>query len=1256
MKHFKRMLLLAFFAVSALLLPSKTWAAAVEILETGGWFESGYVTWSAYDGAIDYNVYVKASSASDWTQLDRELVRQYPNYYRADALGLKAGDYQFKVEPVTASGAVAADAATSSAFTATAHDRSGFAHVGMSEGIGAYKNDGTLKDDAKVLYVWADNAKTVSTTVKTGSKDTNIETFTGLQAICDAYQKGWDTTPLAIRIIGTIKSGNMDKLSSSEEGLQVKGKGAYSLMPITIEGVGYDAAIHGFGILVRNCKSTEFRNFAIMNCMDDCLSIDTKNSNVWIHNMDFFYGATGGDADQAKGDGTVDIKGHSMNVTVSYNHFYDSGKCSLGGMTNDEETDAWHTYHHNWFDHSDSRHPRIRVQFFHVYNNYYDGNSKYGVGMTSGGSALVENNYFRNCKYPMLTSKQGTDAEGAGTFSGEPGGVIKAFNNILVNPRKIQYNTGAMTDGKWDAVLVESRDAEVTATCLAGGTGYNSVADLAARTSYIENKIEAPETVVATVTGSLGAGRMQHGDFTWKFLNSAQDENDKVIVDLKTAFNNYKSTLEGFANGDVVSNGGATQPIKGGDGLDVSDEVNNAHVPSWGTGTIVTDGDGAGGGSGSADPSDAEAAIIGAEGDYFWFNADNEAATNAYIADGTITLNTGSSFNPTVIVKNSSGTSFSDKTGSLQLATSSGTATFYNADGITKMCFYLARTGSMSGKVQGSNDNETYTDIQSYSANKGTYELTVSSAANYKYYRITNTASGSLHVQGIKLYKYVDNTGLLDSDLTAVYTTISLNLGKTRQLTTDDYTTSSTGAVTYASGKTAVATVSASGLITAVAEGTATITISQAKDETYKSGTATISVTVVDNRAESTLALTSEAAVSIEEGEASQITISGAAGAVTYKSSKTSVATVDGTGKITAVAEGTATITITDAGSETVKGGSLTVAVTVTAQPGSGDDDPEDPTASDEVVCHFTGKAISSDMVKKVVGSFSDSKGSVTYNDITYKICIKMESNTQITITPDFDCKITLVFDLASKELKLDGTTYTTDANNLYTFIAKANTTYTLAKGDTMNLFLVIFTPAQDMNLTAKEDPMNAGAYYATFFSSLSAYTLPADVTAYIATMDADGQSITLHAIDGDVVPKSEAVLIKASNASVTLTKSDSDASKSQDNVFEGADLETAQAAGKDYYVLSGNATHGVGFYHLAAGNKLGANKAFIAVDASSASPARLNFSFEGEGAESLPAIEQNPDTEVIYGLDGQRRSAQQKGFSIVNGKKVFVM
>ncbi|MBE6331041.1 MAG: pectate lyase [Bacteroidales bacterium] len=716
--------------------------AAINIQQVGGWFESGYVTWSPVEGASSYTVYCKSADAATYTQLDAQLVRQYPTYLRADAVGLKAGDYQFKIVANTG------DEAESATFTATAHDRSGFAHVDMPDGIGAYKNDGTLKDGAKILYVYADNAKTITTDVITSSKGTTT-TGTGLQDIVTLYQKGYDKTPLAIRIIGTIKAENMDRFDSSAEGLQIKGKNSYNDMPITLEGIGCDAALHGFGLLLRNCKGVELRNFAIMWCIDDAISLDTDNSHVWVHNLDLFYGMPGGDSDQVKGDGTVDIKDESTHITVSYNHFIDCGKSSLGGMKS-ETTSCWHTYHHNWFDHSDSRHPRIRTMFFHIYNNYYDGNSKYGVGMTTGGSALVEQNYFRNCKYPMLTSKQGSDAEGDGTFSGENGGIIKAFNNIVINPRKLQYySASAATNGTWDAYLATTRDEVISSDvkAYAGGSTYNNEADKAARTTYIENKMDSAADVPAIVRGELGAGRMQHGDFSWSFRNSAQDENYSVISDLTSAVNTYQSTLIGFADGTAISNGGATVAYVGGDGIGVTLADNESYVPSWAGNT----------GGGTTTPEVESTLAIGTDDDYFWFNADNEDLVNAFFSDGTFL---GGTFQPTFQPAKGDGTICSDYVGSIRIA-SGGTFTVHYASGITSVQFYVSGNGSQSWSLASSLDGQTYTSCGSFTGSTGGHpSVNASFTEPMAYVRLTNSASGNRDVQGMRLFTPADPASL----------------------------------------------------------------------------------------------------------------------------------------------------------------------------------------------------------------------------------------------------------------------------------------------------------------------------------------------------------------------------------------------------------------------------------------------------------------------------------------------------------------
>ena len=61
----------------------------VEILESKGWLESAYVKFGLFDGAASYNVYVKGGAYNDFTKIDRQLVRNYGTYGRADVVGLR---------------------------------------------------------------------------------------------------------------------------------------------------------------------------------------------------------------------------------------------------------------------------------------------------------------------------------------------------------------------------------------------------------------------------------------------------------------------------------------------------------------------------------------------------------------------------------------------------------------------------------------------------------------------------------------------------------------------------------------------------------------------------------------------------------------------------------------------------------------------------------------------------------------------------------------------------------------------------------------------------------------------------------------------------------------------------------------------------------------------------------------------------------------------------------------------------------------
>lgn len=519
-------------------------AGVIQITEAKGWQESAYLKWAPFEGASSYNVYV------DDKKIDAQLVRQYASYYRADVLGLKEGTYSVKVVPVNADGKEIAGANTASNLVVKSYNREGFAHFKYA-GVGAYNNDGTLKAGAKVLYITAKTAKTVSTTVNTGKQ----ETITGLQSIIDAYSKGKDTTPIAFRIIGKVNLSDLDHISSSAEGLQVKG----AKMNMTFEGVGDDATVYGFGFLLREAESVEFRNFAIMRCLDDAISLDTKNFHVWIHNMDLFYGKKGSAADQAKGDGTVDIKGDSKYVTVAYNRFWDNGKASMCGMKS-ETGENWITYHHNWFDHSDSRMARVRTMSVHMYNNYYQHCDVYGIGATSGSSVFMESNYFDVVKRPIMSSLQGTDAKGDGTFSGEKGGLIKAYGNVFANkPDNFSYIPYAENNTSFDAYEVSDPSEQVPASVktLVGGTSYNNF-DTNSSLMYVYAADKAAD-VPAIVEGFYGAGRLNHGDI------------DFVIPDETVVTNGHQqpwpalaSILDAYTSGVVKVFGESNATGEGG--------------------------------------------------------------------------------------------------------------------------------------------------------------------------------------------------------------------------------------------------------------------------------------------------------------------------------------------------------------------------------------------------------------------------------------------------------------------------------------------------------------------------------------------------------------------------------------------------------------------------------------------------------------------------------------------------------------------
>ena len=86
-------------------------------------------------------------------------------------------------------------------------------------------------------------------------------------------------------------------------------------------------------------------------------------------------------------DGLLDITRASSHITVSWNHFRHHGKTSLVGGSDrhtDDDGRLKVTYHHNLWEQTTERSPRVRFGQVHVYNNLYLVRQAAGFGYSIG--------------------------------------------------------------------------------------------------------------------------------------------------------------------------------------------------------------------------------------------------------------------------------------------------------------------------------------------------------------------------------------------------------------------------------------------------------------------------------------------------------------------------------------------------------------------------------------------------------------------------------------------------------------------------------------------------------------------------------------------------------------------------------------------------------------------------------------------------------------------------------------------------------
>ena len=220
--------------------------------------------------------------------------------------------------------------------------------------------------------------------------------------------------------------------------------------------------------------------------------------------------------------------------------------------------------------------------------------------------------------------------------------------------------------------------------------------------------------------------------------------------------------------------------------------------------------------------------------------------------------------------------------------------------------------------------------------------------------------------------------------------------------------------------------------------------------------------------------------------------------------------------------------------------------------------------------------------------------------------------------------------------------TVTFDGNNLLLDIDGDDHEYTLSKSEYLAIDF-----AHTFRLTANEDPDNLGNFYSTFYTSEGAYKVPATAKAYIGEVkkgeDIDVLNLTATA-DG-LIPASEAVILRASDNSITLMPSCRNIDASTDNMLQGSD--EPMTLPQNSYALS-YGQHQLGFYDFS-GYTLPANKAYLTLASHSNG---LRFSFGDTTDIDAPVAE--PANAPAYNLQGQQVDETYRGIVIVNGKKVL--
>ncbi len=192
----------------------------------------------------------------------------------------------------------------------------------------------------------------------------------------------------------------------------------------TLIGITADAAIRQGVLFMEGVSNIIIRNLTVSDTYVegdwdgkskpwDGIKLEGGTHHVWIDHCNITRHC----------DGAIDVVQGSDYVTISWNYFYNHNKVLLIASSDSDSGDYHVTIHHNFFDGTGQRHPRVRFGQVHVYNNYFRNLMYYGMGPGCDAKIYSENNYMIGVATPV---------EGYDTAA-RPGGVKDFGSNVALN-------------------------------------------------------------------------------------------------------------------------------------------------------------------------------------------------------------------------------------------------------------------------------------------------------------------------------------------------------------------------------------------------------------------------------------------------------------------------------------------------------------------------------------------------------------------------------------------------------------------------------------------------------------------------------------------------------------------------------------------------------------------------------------------------------------------------------------------------------